>query len=132
MPESSSWIAIVDDDPSVLKALCRSLRFRGFQAKTYGSAREFLASLPNGLPQCLVVDIQMPEMSGLELHLYLTRRGIRIPTIIITAHGDPVVRERAESAGIIAMLSKPLQKVSLFAAIDAAIGVNRDLGHGPS
>jgi FixJ family two-component response regulator len=120
MPESTHWIAIVDDDPSVLKALRRSLRVRGFQAKTHGSAREFLASLSDGLPDCLIVDIQMPEMTGLELHLYLTRKGICIPTIVITAHGDPVVRERAESAGVIAILSKPLNSASLFAAIDAA------------
>jgi FixJ family two-component response regulator len=132
MPESARWIAIVDDDPSVLKALCRSLRIRGFQAKTHGSAQEFLASLPDGLPECLIVDIQMPEMTGLELHLHLTRSGIRIPTIMISAHGDPVVRERVESAGVIAMLSKPLQKILLFEAIDAAIGIERGSGHGPS
>lgn len=122
----------MDDDPSVLKALCRSLRIRGLQAKAHGSAQEFLASLPDGLPECLIVDIQMPDMTGLELHHYLTRRGIRIPTIMITAHGDPLVRERAESAGVIAMLSKPLEKVSLFAAIDAAIGIERGSAHRPS
>jgi FixJ family two-component response regulator len=132
MPESAHWIAVVDDDPSVLKALRRSLRIRGIQAKTHGSAQEFLASLPDGLPECLIVDIQMPEMTGLELHLYLTRRGIRIPTIIITAHGDPVVRERAESAGVIAILSKPLEKGSLFAAIDAAFGNEGGSGHRAS
>jgi FixJ family two-component response regulator len=132
MPEPTRWIAVVDDDASVLKALRRSLRIRGFQAKTHGSAQEFLASLADGLPECLIVDIQMPEMTGLELHLYLTRKGIRIPTIIITAHGDSVVRERAESAGVIAILSKPLEKGSLFAAIDAAIGTERGSGRGLS
>src|SRR3954466_7429608 len=100
MPESSRWIAVVDDDPSVLKALTRTLRVRAFQSKTFGSAEEFLASLPAGLPQCLIVDLQMPEMTGLELHQHLTNRGIRIPTIIITAHGDARVRERTESAGV--------------------------------
>ena len=122
----------MDDDPSVLKALRRSLRIRGFDAKTHGSAQDFLASLPDGLPECLIVDIQMPEMTGLELHHYLTRRDIRIPTIIITAHDDPIVRERAESAGVIAVLSKPLQRVSLFAAIDAALGNEGGSGHKAS
>jgi FixJ family two-component response regulator len=132
MPEQTRRIAVVDDDPSVLKALRRSLRVHGFQAKTHGSAREFLASLPDGLPECLIVDIQMPEMTGLELHLDLTRRGILIPTIIITAHGDPLVRDRAESAGVIAFLSKPLEQGSLFAAIDAALGIERGSDHRAS
>jgi FixJ family two-component response regulator len=118
MAQTSGWIAVVDDDVSVLKALKRSLRSRGLQSRTYESAQQFIASVPDGLPECLIVDLQMPEMTGLELHHYLTRNGIRIPTIIITAHGD--ARVRAESEGVIAILAKPLEKASLFAAIDAA------------
>jgi FixJ family two-component response regulator len=120
MTEASRWIAIVDDDPSVLKALKRLLRTRAFDAKTYGSAQEFLAALPDGLPECLIVDLQMPEMSGLQLHQYLTRSGMKIPTIIITAHGDFGARDRCESSGAIAYLLKPLQDTALFAAIDRA------------
>ena len=120
MAEASGWIAIVDDDLSVLKALKRSLRIRGLQSKTYESAQQFIGSLNDGLPECLIVDLQMPEMTGLELHQTLTRIGIEIPTIIITAHSDARVRERSGSAGIIAVLPKPLEKASLFAAIDAA------------
>jgi FixJ family two-component response regulator len=122
MLDSARWIAIVDDDPSVLRALGRSLRVRAYQTRAYSSAREFLASLPEGLPACLILDIQMPEMTGLELHLHLTGKGVRIPTIIITSHTDPMVRGRLESAGVIAFLTKPLQNASLFAAVDAAIG----------
>jgi FixJ family two-component response regulator len=132
MTEASRWIAIVDDDPSVLKALTRLLRGRAFHAKAYRSAQEFLATLPDGLPECLIVDLQMPEMTGLELHQHLTRRGIQIPTIIITAHGDIGVRERCESAGAIAFLSKPLQDTSLFAAIDDASTIVRNRSQGPS
>ncbi|MGZ5148209.1 MAG: response regulator transcription factor [Burkholderiales bacterium] len=130
MAEASRWIAIVDDDPSVLKALTRLLRARAFHAKTFGSAQEFLAALPEGLPECLIVDLQMPGMSGLELLQHLTRKGIQIPTIIITAHDDFGVRQRCESAGAIAFLSKPLQDTSLFAAIDDASGsaINRSGG----
>jgi FixJ family two-component response regulator len=123
MADTSPWIAIVDDDPSVLKALTRALRVRAFQSKTYGSAQEFLASLPDGLPECLIVDLQMPEMTGLELHHHLMRNGIHIPTIIITAHSDIRTRERCESAGILAFLAKPLRNASLFAAINAAIRI---------
>lgn len=123
MAETSSWIAIVDDDPSVLKALARLLRARALEVKTYTSARDFLAALPDGLPQCLIVDLQMPEMTGLELQHYLTRKRVRIPTIIITAHDEAGVRERCKSAGAAAFLSKPLQDTLLLAAIDAASGL---------
>ena len=87
-----------------LKALQRTLRVRAFQSKTFSSAREFLDSLADGMPECLIVDLQMPGMTGLELHHHLTCRGIRIPTIIITAHSDNRVRERPESAGLAAIL----------------------------
>jgi FixJ family two-component response regulator len=125
MPEASPWIAIVDDDPSVLKALRRTLRVRAFQPKTFSSAQDFLDSLPDGLPQCLIVDLQMPGMTGLELHRHLTCSGIRIPTIIITAHSDNRVRERPESGGLVAILLKPIENASLFNAIDAAMKTER-------
>ena len=120
MAQASLWIAIVDDDPSVLKALARLLRTRAFEARTYTSAREFLSALHEGLPECLSVDLQMPDMTGLELQRHLTRRGLRIPTIVITAHNEAGARERCESAGASAFLSKPLQDTSLLAAIDSA------------
>jgi FixJ family two-component response regulator len=129
MPEAFPWIAVVDDDPSVLNALRRTLRIRGFQAKTYGSAQEFLAALPAGLPKCLILDLHMPAMSGLELLQHLAHRDIQIPTIIITSHGDIGVRERSE-LDVIAVLSKPLENTSLFAAVDDAIKIERDPGHG--
>jgi len=112
----------VDDDPSVLKGLARLLRARAFEVKTYTSARDFLAALPEGLPECLIVDLQMPEMTGLELYRHLTRSGVQIPTIVITAHNEAGARERCESAGAAAFLSKPLQDTSLLAAIDDARG----------
>jgi FixJ family two-component response regulator len=117
---ASPWIAIVDDDPSVLKALARLLRIRAFEVRTYASARDFLKALPDGLPECLIVDLQMPEMTGLELQRHLNSIGIRIPTIIIAAHNEAGARERCESAGASAFLSKPLQDTSLLVAIDEA------------
>jgi FixJ family two-component response regulator len=122
MAQALPWIAIVDDDPSVLKALARLLRARAFEARTYTSARDFLAALPEGLPECLIIDLQMPEMTGLELQRQLNSTGIRIPTIVITAHNEAGARERCESAGASAFLSKPLQDTSLLAAIDDARG----------
>jgi FixJ family two-component response regulator len=117
MAEASPWIAIVDDDPSVLKALSRLLRTRSFLARTYPSAQEFLAMLPGGAPECLIVDLQMPEMSGLGLGQQMTRQGLRIPAIVITAHADAGTRERCETAGAFAFLLKPQQDASLFATI---------------
>jgi FixJ family two-component response regulator len=118
----SPWIAIVDDDPSVLKALARLLMLRAFDVKTYESAREFLSSLPDGkpdeLPECLIVDLQMPEMSGLELQHHLNRAGIQIPTIVITANREAEMREQCEAAGAETYLVKPLEDTSLLAAIN--------------
>jgi FixJ family two-component response regulator len=118
MHEVSSWIAIVDDDSSVLKALARLLRTRALQTKTFESAREFLAALPNGVPECLILDVQMPEMSGLELHRHLMRGGIKIPTIFITAYDSVEIRQRCEAEGTAAYLLKPLQDRAFFAAIE--------------
>jgi FixJ family two-component response regulator len=122
MADASPWIAVVDDDPSVLKALRRLLRTHAFHPKTFASAREFLTALAGGRPECLIVDLQMPEMSGLELLQHLTNTGIAIPTIIITAHDDGDARRRCEAAGSTAYLLKPLEDVPFFAAINKARG----------
>ena len=126
MAEPSRWIAIVDDDPAVLKGLVRLLRGRALHPKTYGSAQEFLAALPDGPPECLIVDLQMPEMTGLELQQHLARIGIRIPTIIITAHGDIELRKRCESAGAIA------EKERAFESFDVPKGTLRGSPPNPA
>jgi len=115
----SRCIAVIDDDPSVLKALARLLRTRSYIAKTYQSAAQFLDTVSEGQPDCLIVDLQMPEMTGLQLQQNLNARGLRIPTIIITAHDEPGMRERCKSAGAIAYLSKPVHNTTLFSAIEA-------------
>ena len=103
----------------MLKALSRLLRSHAFRPRTYGSGQEFLAALPTGLPDCLIVDLQMPEMNGLELQQHLVSNGIEIPTILITAHGDVALREHR---GLVASLRKPLQQQALFEAIERAVG----------
>jgi FixJ family two-component response regulator len=125
MAEAPPWIAIVDDDPAVLKALSRLLRSRTFRVRTYGSGQEFLAALPAGLPDCLIVDLQMPEMNGLELRQHLVSNGMEIPTILITAHADIALRDQA---GLVASLRKPLQETALFEAIAEAIGSSGNAG----
>lgn len=122
MAKTFPIVAIVDDDPSVLKALARLVGTRSFAARTFQSGAEFLASLAGGRPDCLILDLQMPGMTGLEVQQHLARKGIRIPTIIITAHGDSEMRSRCESAGAVAYLLKPISSCSLFAAIETAAG----------
>jgi FixJ family two-component response regulator len=120
MANTPPLIAVVDDDIAVLKALTRLLRARAFNAVPYASAKEFLAALPTAPPDCLVLDLQMPGMTGLELLQHLQREGLRIPTVVVTAHGDTDMLERCVTAGASSYLQKPLQDTSLVAAIDAA------------
>ena len=127
MPEIPPWIAVVDDDPAVLKALSRLLRSRAFEVRTFGSGEELLATLPNGLPKCLIVDLQMPTMNGLALQQRLADDGVCIPTILITAQHDAALSEN-QMAAIVAFLRKPLQDSALFAAVDKAIGRPRSSG----
>jgi len=119
------WIAIVDDDPSVLKALARLLRSRAFHVRTFESARRFLAALDDFWPSCLILDLQMPEMTGIELQQHMRSNGIDIPVIIFTAHDDASARSRCEALRPVAFLSKPLQSDELFDAIGRAIDVSK-------
>jgi len=115
----TAQIAIVDDDASVRKALMRLLQASSYTAETFGSASEFLASLNQRIPDCLIVDLQMPSMNGIELQTSLTRAGIEIPTIVITAYDEPSSRERCSMVGAAAYLLKPVRKKELIATIKA-------------
>lgn len=120
MPRGNMSVAIVDDDLSVRKALARLLTANSFDAKTYGSAREFLDSLEETTPECLVLDLHMPDYGGLELQHHLRRKGIAIPTVIITAHNEIGLRERCANAGAAAFLIKPLTDNVLIESINSA------------
>jgi len=122
MPKAlTGFVAIVDDDAAVRKALARLLGACAVRAHCFASAREFLDSLASGLPDCLIVDLQMPEMTGIELQGELTLLGARIPTIVITAHNESGLRERCLAAGATAYLIKPLDGTELLASIDSAV-----------
>ena len=114
-------IAILDDDASVRKALVRLFETSRYKVKTYASAEEFLVALDQNIPECMVVDLQMPGMTGLELLFHLRRCEINIPTIIITAFDKSATRETCISAGASAYLLKPIRKNVLMAAIDDVI-----------
>src|SRR5690349_10155153 len=92
-------VAIVDDDASTRTALTRLFRLHGINARSYSSARDFLAALPSAMPDCLIVDVNMPEMSGLDLQREILRQGIRIPTIVITANANDNIASSAVSLG---------------------------------
>jgi FixJ family two-component response regulator len=122
MQERGVSVAIVDDDASVRKALGRLLSANSFEITTYGSVSDFMESIESGMPQCLVLDLHMPDVTGFELQRDLSRLGINIPTIVITAWDEPWIRERCVRAGAVAFLVKPLDEAVLLNAIHTATG----------
>lgn len=117
-------IGVVDDDPSVRKALARLLRSAGFDVVAHASAVELLVGLHQRPIQCLVLDVHLEGMGGLDLHAYLNDAGIRMPIVFITAHDDPATRQRAEQAHQI-YLRKPVDSHELLDAIASLIGRNQ-------
>ena len=123
MPEPPSGVvSVVDDDPSLRRSLKNLLSSVGFQVETFESAEAFLASgNPTRPGGCLVLDLRMPGMSGMELLHRLTAIGSRLRVIILTAHGDDETRRRALQAGAAAFLEKPFDSAALFDAITSAM-----------
>jgi FixJ family two-component response regulator len=117
----SQVVAIVDDDRSVQSALKDLMESAGLTARCFGSAEEFLESDQENQTACLVADIRMPGMSGLELQAKLTAEGSRIPIIFITAHGDGKMRIQAMQAGAVEFLSKPFEHEVLLEKVRAAL-----------
>ena len=115
-------IAIVDDDESVRNAVHGVLKSVGFQARAFGSAEEFLRSSDQRETACLITDVQMSGMSGLELQATLTERDLRIPIIFITAYGDARMQAQAMRAGAVDFLQKPFDDDILLERIEAALG----------
>jgi FixJ family two-component response regulator len=120
MPVHSFTVFVVDDDESIQKALKRLLRSEGYDVVTFGSAEEFLASCSVLGEGCLLLDIRLPGMSGLDLEEKLSSSGMKHPVIFMTAHDNPRWQERAEAAGAIAYLRKPFDQASLLGAIRSA------------
>jgi FixJ family two-component response regulator len=116
-----SPIVLVDDDADLCLALSRLLRSAGFPVTTFASAEALLAQGVAEPPACMVVDIHLGGMSWLDLASQLESRGLKIPTIFITAHDNHVTRERVRRAGAAAYLPKPLDDQSLIEAIEKAI-----------
>jgi FixJ family two-component response regulator len=119
--QSSRFIAIVDDDRSVQTALQDLIESEGLSTLCFGSAEQFLDSGAQHKAACLIADIRMPGMSGLELQTKLKAERCRIPIIFITAHGDAKMRSQAMHDGAVKFLSKPFDNTVLLEAVHAAL-----------
>lgn len=114
-------VAIVDDDESVRGALHGLMKAVGLSSRTFASAEEFLESDEQQRTGCLIADVRMPGMSGLELQAALNAADCRIPTIFITAHGDDKMRMQALRSGAVEFVAKPFDAEALVATVRAAL-----------
>jgi two-component system response regulator FixJ len=114
-------VHVVDDDAAVRRALVRLLRSEGLEAVAYESALGVLNAAPSLSSGCILLDLQMPGMDGLELLARLGELGIELPVIVVTGHGDVPTAVRAMKAGAVDFIEKPIDETQLFAAIDAAL-----------
>ena len=119
---NNTVISIVDDDESVREAVTGLMRSFGFSAMAFPSGESFLRSRRRRGTACLIADVQMPGMTGLELHHRLVTSGSPIPTILITAYVDEKVRAQALKAGVACYLPKPIDESKLLACIHSALG----------
>jgi FixJ family two-component response regulator len=114
-------VRVVEDDRSVRTALQRLLQRAGFETRCYGSAGEFLLGERDDVPGCVVLDVRLPGLSGMELHAGLAKERAAPPVIFLTGRGDLAMSVRAMKAGAVDFLSKPVQRDALLGAIETAL-----------
>jgi len=114
-------VFVVDDDPLLRESLQDLLNSAGFTVQTFGSATEFIGSELPDVAACLILDVQLPDRSGLDLQTELVKSGIEIPIIFLTGHGDIPMSVQAMKAGAVEFLTKPFHKESLFSAVKEAL-----------
>ena len=132
MATKASRIAVVDDDPFVLRGLGRLLRSAGFAVSTYASGAAFLNAEGDAEPDCVVLDLHMPQTTGFEVQAQLAQRGRGTPVIVITGDDTPEAQSRALRLGAKGYFGKPVDEKTLLAAIAAAIGDRNSNGiHRP-
>ncbi|MCG3149087.1 MAG: Response regulator protein TmoT [Verrucomicrobiae bacterium] len=122
MSKEHPLVAVVDDEESVRKALQRLLRSVGMTTEAFATGAEFLQSLADHKPDCIVLDIHMPGMTGFEVQARLAVAGPPLPVVIITGYDSPETQNRVMTAGASAYLRKPINDEALLAAIHRAIG----------
>ena len=118
-------VFVVDDDVSMREALKNLFRSVGLEVQTYGTAQEFLSNPPADSPGCLVLDVRLPGLSGLDLQRRLAEANIQIPIIFITGHGDIQMSVRAMKAGAVEFLTKPFRDQDLLDAVQQAVDRDR-------
>ena len=121
---SEAVVYVVDDDEAILDSLTMLLRSAGVQSSVFTNASDFLRHLDANRHACLLADIRMPGMSGLELQAELNRRGIQIPTIFITGHGDVPMAVQAMQSGALDFIQKPFQDEDLLKRINDALEID--------
>ena len=119
-----SKVLVVDDDASVRVALGRLIRSAGLEVETFASAEDLLKTWPSDSAGCLILDVQLPGLSGLELQSKLAASGSTVPIIFITAHDDPDTRTEAVNSGAMDFLEKPFDDEELLTAIHTALEVD--------
>jgi FixJ family two-component response regulator len=122
--DSQAVVFIVDDDASVREAMQRLFRSVGLRAEVFASASEFLRSKPADVPSCLVLDVRLPDLSGLDFQTELTKADIQIPIVFMTGHGDIPMTVKAMKAGAIEFLPKPFRDQDMLDAV--RLGLERD------
>jgi len=123
VPKTQTLISVVDDDESMREAIRGLMKSLGYAAVAFASAEEFLSSCQIPRTSCLITDVQMPGITGLELHHRLLAAGKIIPTILITAYPDDSARERALGDGVVSYLSKPFDENDLLACIRSSLSI---------
>lgn len=119
--ETMKAVCIVDDDEVVRDSLSAVLQSRQYTVLVFASGMDFLRHAAGVVPGCLVVDVHMPEMTGLELLKILRAQGNTIATVVMTGRKDPVLQATAQELGAVALLDKPMSHTVLFAAIEKAL-----------
>lgn len=126
MDETDSIVFVIDDDPSFRRSTERLLRLAGYAVRSFGTATEFLRSGLLEVPACVVLDVRLPDLSGLDVQEALFKAGIRMPIIFITGHGDIPMSVQAMKAGAFEFLTKPFRSENLLDAIRLAIVRDRE------
>ncbi|HEV2801836.1 MAG TPA: response regulator transcription factor [Pyrinomonadaceae bacterium] len=126
MNEREAIVVVVDDDQSVRESLDSLFRSMGLRVNTFASAQEFLQSEKPGCASCLVLDVRMPGLSGLDLQREMASAGIHLPIIFITGHGDIPMTVQAMKAGAVEFLTKPFREQDLLDAVGQAIECDRE------
>lgn len=122
MGNANPLIAVVDDEPPVRTMLRRALRVADYDVDVFASGEEFLASLPTGLPRCVILDVHMPDLSGFEVEGRMRAANLRVPVVFITASDEAGLDQSAAAAGAVRLLRKPFSSESLLAAVRDALG----------